>query len=52
MKLLKKLLFFVGVLASFSGYAQSKAAFAAHSHNDDLQPEFPFGMHLVQAVPQ
>ena len=38
MKLLKKLLFFVGVLASFSGHAQNKAAFAVHSHNDYLQP--------------
>ncbi len=38
MKLLKKLLFFVAVLASFSGYAQNKAAFAVHSHNDYLQP--------------
>jgi hypothetical protein len=32
-KLLKKLLFFVGVLASFSSYVQSKAAFAVYSHN-------------------
>ena len=32
-KLLKKLLFFVGVLALFSGYAQSKAPIAVHSHN-------------------
>jgi len=32
-KLLKKLLFIVGVLATFSGYAQSKATFAVHSHN-------------------
>jgi alkaline phosphatase len=38
MKLLQKLLFFVAVLASFSGYAQNKAAFAVHSHNDYLQP--------------
>lgn len=38
MKLFKKLLFLVGILASFSGYAQNKAAFAVHSHNDYLQP--------------
>ena len=38
MKFFKKLLFFVGILASFSGYAQNKAAFAVHSHNDYLQP--------------
>ena len=38
MKLFKKLLFFVGVLASFSGYAQNKEAIAVHSHNDYLQP--------------
>lgn len=38
MKLLKNLLFFACVLASFGGYAQNKAAFAVHSHNDYLQP--------------
>jgi alkaline phosphatase len=38
MKLLKNLLFFVCVLCSFGGYAQNKAAFAVHSHNDYLQP--------------
>ena len=38
MKLLKNLLFIVCVLASFGGYAQNKAAFAVHSHNDYLQP--------------
>ena len=38
MKLLKNLLFIVCVFASFSGYAQTKAAFAVHSHNDYLQP--------------
>jgi hypothetical protein len=32
-KLLKKLLFFVGVLTSFSRFTQSKAAIAVHSHN-------------------
>lgn len=37
MKLLKNLLFIVCVFASFSGYAQTKAAFAVHSHNDYLQ---------------
>ena len=26
------------IFASFNGYLQSKAAFAAHSHNDYLQP--------------
>jgi alkaline phosphatase len=38
MKLFKNLLFFACVLASFGGYAQNKAAFAVHSHNDYLQP--------------
>lgn len=38
MKFFKKLLFLVGVLVSFSGYAQNKAVFAVHSHNDYLQP--------------
>jgi len=38
MKLLKNFLFFACVLASFGGYAQNKAAFAVHSHNDYLQP--------------
>ena len=38
MKLFKNFLFFACVLASFSGYAQNKAAFAVHSHNDYLQP--------------
>ena len=38
MKLFKNLLFFVCVLTSFGGYAQNKAAFAVHSHNDYLQP--------------
>ena len=38
MKLLKNLLFIVCVLSSFGGYAQDKAAFAVHSHNDYLQP--------------
>lgn len=38
MKLLKNLLILVCVLASFGGYAQDKAAFAVHSHNDYLQP--------------
>jgi alkaline phosphatase len=38
MKLLKNLLIFACVLASFGGYAQNKAAFAVHSHNDYLQP--------------
>ncbi len=38
MKLFKKLLFFACVLTSFGGYAQTKAAFAVHSHNDYLQP--------------
>jgi len=38
MKLLNNLLFIVCVLASFGGYAQNKAAFAVHSHNDYLQP--------------
>jgi alkaline phosphatase len=38
MKLFKNLLFLVCVLGSFGGYAQNKAAFAVHSHNDYLQP--------------
>lgn len=38
MKFFKKLLFLVGVLVSFGGYAQNKAVFAVHSHNDYLQP--------------
>jgi len=38
MKLLKNLLIFACVLTSFGGYAQNKAAFAVHSHNDYLQP--------------
>lgn len=38
MKLLKNLLIFACVLSSFGGYAQTKAAFAVHSHNDYLQP--------------
>ncbi len=38
MKLLKNVLIFACVLASFGGYAQTKAAFAVHSHNDYLQP--------------
>ena len=38
MKLFNNLLFFACVLASFGGYAQNKAAFAVHSHNDYLQP--------------
>ena len=38
MKLLKNLLILVCVLGSFGGYAQNKAAFAVHSHNDYLQP--------------
>jgi alkaline phosphatase len=38
MKLLKNLLILVCVLTSFGGYAQNKAAFAVHSHNDYLQP--------------
>jgi alkaline phosphatase len=38
MKLLKNLLFIVCVFASFGGYAQDKAVFAVHSHNDYLQP--------------
>ena len=38
MKLFKNFLFFACVLASFGGYAQNKAAFAVHSHNDYLQP--------------
>jgi alkaline phosphatase len=38
MKLLKNLLILVCVLGSFGGYAQDKAAFAVHSHNDYLQP--------------
>ena len=38
MKLLKNLLIFACVLVSFGGYAQNKAAFAVHSHNDYLQP--------------
>ena len=38
MKLFKNLLILVCVLGSFGGYAQNKAAFAVHSHNDYLQP--------------
>jgi alkaline phosphatase len=38
MKLLKNLLILVCVLTSFGGYAQNKAPFAVHSHNDYLQP--------------
>jgi alkaline phosphatase len=38
MKFFKNLLILACVLASFGGYAQNKAAFAVHSHNDYLQP--------------